>query len=237
MVPSLQLPFSFNVHRLQNDLDRVNSEAWKLHFNPRDYEGDWSAIALYAPGGDPAVIQSHHTKEMEILPTPLLSACPYLQEVVEQFQCPILSARLMKLDPGAVIVPHRDYASGYEDGMFRIHIPIRTNDRVEFILNGQRLDMKAGECWYTNVNFEHSVENNGESPRDHLVIDGARNQWSDQLFFSLGPREELLAKEEYTYNREMIIQMIDALRQHKDPAYDVHIENLLNQLDQLDSTE
>jgi hypothetical protein len=53
----------------------------------------------------------------------------------------------------------------------------------------KRLEMLAGECWYTNVNFVHSVANKSSQDRIHLVIDGERNDWSDQLFFSLAPKE------------------------------------------------
>jgi Aspartyl/Asparaginyl beta-hydroxylase len=45
------------------------------------------------------------------------------------------------------------------------------------------LIMNEGECWYINANFTHSVANNGNEDRIHLVIDGIRNDWSDQLFF------------------------------------------------------
>ena len=115
-----------------------------------------NSIALYAPDGDPENIIAMGTDEKPFLPTPILDACDYLKEVLATFECPFQSVRLMRLCVGSRILPHTDYKSGYEDSMFRIHIPILTNDRVKFILDGQRIIMKPGECWYTNVNYEHA---------------------------------------------------------------------------------
>ncbi len=91
--------------------------------------------------------------------------------------------RLLQLAVGAEVKPHSDNCLGYEDGSFRLHIPIITNSEVEFILDDTRLLMNEGECWYINANFIHSVANRGKQDRIHLVIDGVRNEWTDALFY------------------------------------------------------
>jgi hypothetical protein len=85
---------------------------------------------------------------------------------------------------GAEVKPHSDHCLGYEDGSFRLHIPIITNSEVEFILDGNRIIMNEGECWYIDANFVHSVANRGTNDRIHLVVDGIRNDWTDHLFFA-----------------------------------------------------
>lgn len=100
--------------------------------------------------------------------------------------------RLLNLAAGAVIKPHKDYCLGYEDGSFRLHIPIITNPDVVFILDEKRIVMNEGECWYMDANFTHSVRNEGTADRIHLVIDGLRNQWSDALFFKEAQPEQFL---------------------------------------------
>ncbi|MCW5518301.1 aspartyl/asparaginyl beta-hydroxylase domain-containing protein [Aureitalea sp. L0-47] len=229
MITLLELPFQFDPVRLTRDLIAASSGQWKAHFNTTGYVGDWSVIALYAPGGDASNINAFHTEDGQILPTPLLKDCPYFKEVISRFECPILTARLMKLDAGAVIKPHKDHASGYEDGMFRVHIPIHTNSDVEFILDSERIVMKEGECWYTNVNFEHSVANRGEAARVHLVIDGKRNDWSDKLFFSLAPEEDFIPKKK-EYSKEELQQMIECMENLEGSGYEVHIQKLRKQL-------
>ena len=44
-------------------------------------------------------------------------------------------------------------------------------------LNGQRIVMDEGTCWYVNVNFPHRVANRGTADRVHLVIDCIVDDW------------------------------------------------------------
>ena len=137
---------------------------------------------------------------------------------------------MLKLGVGAEIKPHRDYELGYEDNNFRLHIPITTNSEVSFILDGQRLVMSPGECWYTNVNFVHSVANKGTTDRIHLVIDGERNEWSDALFFSLAPKESFTVVQEENYSAETLKNIIEELKNIDEPATVALVEKLKQQL-------
>lgn len=214
-VTHLKLPFAFKIDALVQDLHSALELDWVAHFNKDGYSGDWNSIALYSETGDPSNIIAHNTG---LIRTELLNKCTYFDEVIDHFKCRILSARLMRLAPGAYIKPHRDYQLGYEDGTFRVHVPITTNDKVEFRLNGETIQMLPGECWYTNVNFEHSVSNTGEQERVHLVIDGERNEWSDKLFFSLAPEEDFFNKEEEHYDPDTTEKIIESLKLLNDPA-------------------
>jgi quercetin dioxygenase-like cupin family protein len=209
----LKLPFQFDEEQLVRDFQAVQEAKWTAHFNTAGYEGDWKVIPLYAPKGDPRNIFAMQADEAELAPTPLMQHCPYFQQVIRQFKCPLLSVRLLKLGVGAEIKPHRDHELGYEDGCFRLHIPIITNPQVSFLLDGEKLDMQVGECWYTNVNHVHSVANRGQSDRVHLVLDGARNDWSDELFFSLAPPNTFFPDEsdKPRYSRDIIMKMIAEL--------------------------
>jgi mannose-6-phosphate isomerase-like protein (cupin superfamily) len=113
--------------------------------------------------------------------TPFLELCPYFQEVLSAFQCPLNSVRLMKLTPGSVIKEHADYDLSVEEGNARIHIPVTTNPQVEFKLNGRRIEMQAGECWYLRLCDPHSVANRGTEDRVHLVIDLTVDEWFRDL--------------------------------------------------------
>lgn len=54
----------------------------------------------------------------------------------------------------------------------RIHIPIITNKECFFKIDGEIKNMKEGEVWEINNNEkEHSVENNGNEDRIHLLMD------------------------------------------------------------------
>ena len=83
--------------------------------------------------------------------------------------------------PGSIIKEHKDFKLGFEDGEIRLHIPILTNPSVEFILDGARVLMNEGECWYLNLNLPHRVANRGTSDRIHLVVDCVLNDWLREL--------------------------------------------------------
>ena len=230
----LKLPFQFDEKRLLYDLELIKNQKWIPHFNQDGYEGNWKIIALYAKNGDASNVYEITSSANEISETQLLKGCSYLKEVIAKFECPLFSVRLLRLGKGAKIKPHRDNQLGYEDNNFRLHIPIITNDKVDFVLDGMRMEMLPGECWYTNVNFIHSVENNGDSDRIHLVIDGERNAWSDELFFSLAPRESFFPKKEDTYSRETLLQMIKELEQLNEPAAIQLITQFKEQLNKME---
>lgn len=215
---SLQLPFEFDTEKLLHDLSLILESKWIPHFNTNGYNGAWKVIPLYAKNGDASNIFAHSNDEAVMLETPLMKDCAYFKKVIDSFQCPILTARILKLDVGAEIKPHRDHELGYENDNFRIHIPITTNEDVSFVLDGERLKMLPGECWYTNVNYVHSVANRGKTNRVHLVIDGERNQWSDDLFFSLAPKESFFPIAEEEMPLETMKQMMIALEERSEPA-------------------
>jgi hypothetical protein len=232
----LKLPCKFDKGKLLRELQLTLDINWIPHFNKVDYDGEWDSIPLLAPNGDPSNIYALPNQTAPILPTPILNICAYFKEVLDYFECPLQTARLLRLRPGARIKPHTDFDLGYEDGSFRLHLPIITNDQIKFMINGQLLKMLPGECWYTNVNYEHAVENNGDTDRVHLVIDGCRNEWSDNLFFSVAPKEELLAQPKEKLSREAIIERIWHLEKINEPASVALLRDLKLQLESMSET-
>ena len=208
----LKFPIQFDAERLVQDLSHVMEDKWIPHFNTGGYVGNWNAISLYAKDGNEQNIFAHLPDNASISETPLMKECLYFKEVLDYFKFPILSVRLLRLEVGAEIKPHTDYELGYEDGQFRLHIPIVTNPDIEFMLAGERLTMLPGECWYTNVNFVHSVANRGAIDRVHLVIDGVRNEWTDAMFFALAPESSFQAAREENLSAETIERMLEELK-------------------------
>ena len=180
-----KLPFSFKEAALTQDLTTCWQVHWSQHFNQKDYSGDWASIALRSASGRADDIHAHPTHQAYI-DTPLLAKCRYFRQICDQFRCEKESVRLLALAPGSVINEHTDPHSGYPYGLFRLHIPVQTDDAVRFRVAGVDLPMLAGECWYANFHLLHSVRNEGLTGRVHLVIDCRRNAWSDALFGQAG---------------------------------------------------
>jgi Aspartyl/Asparaginyl beta-hydroxylase len=180
-----KLPFQFDVPRLLKDLDTCIQQDWTNHFNQKDYSGTWTGIALRSATGSATDIYANPDKE-EYTDTEILSKCPYFQEIFTQFECKKETVRLLALAPNSHIKEHRDRGLCYTDGIFRLHIPITTDEKVRFIVDGSDLQMAKGTCWYANFDLPHSVEHHGTHRRIHLVVDCLRNEWSDALFDKAG---------------------------------------------------
>ena len=198
---SLKLPFNFDSSRLQQDLEACLALNWKQHFNQNDFSGDWTGIALRSSSGNETDIFSHPGSVFK--DTPLLDACPYFREIFSGFECEKETIRLLRLAPGSIIKQHRDRGAGYQFGVFRIHIVVRTHENVSFVVDGCALPMKNGECWYADFDCPHSVINHSQEDRIHLIMDCIRNEWSDELFAKAGYdfKQENLPVDEATHLR------------------------------------
>jgi len=115
-------------------------------------------------------------------PTPALDSSPVLRKLIDSIPAPIRTARLLGLQPGACIEPHRDAGSGFAAGILRLHVPVVTNDGVEFWVGSERQKWQTGELWYADFRRLHSVANRGTQLRVHLVLDVGITPELMQLF-------------------------------------------------------
>lgn len=169
MIGAEKLSLNFDPDRLSQDLATIDQGQWNLHYKNYHYKGDWSALALrsasgrvddLSQGGGSANYQS----------TPLLNMTPNLAGVLEVLDVPTRRVRLMRLAAGSEINEHIDSYRPIVSEV-RLHIPIQTDPRVEFRVNGKAFTMKRGECWYLDVNSPRAVANHSDIDRIHLVID------------------------------------------------------------------
>lgn len=81
-------------------------------------------------------------------------------------------ALLINLPKNKKILPHIDAGHEHFFKTKRIHIPITTNDKCNFIVGDENVQMKLGEIWeIDNAHKVHSVNNDGNTDRIHLLID------------------------------------------------------------------
>lgn len=225
LIRFIKFPISFDVDKLKSDLSGILNKSWTAHYNKNDYTGKWTSVALMSKDGKSDSIFALPNGDDEMRNTEILDSCPYFKEVLNSFHFEKTAVRLLQLAAGAEIKPHSDHCLGYEDGSFRLHIPIITNPDVEFILDGNRLIMNEGECWYIDANFTHSVANRGNQDRIHLVIDGVRNEWTDALFYKEAPENQFI-KPEITMSEEQKRLVIAELKRMNTTATDELIKNL-----------
>ena len=223
---SCQLPISFSVDKLQNDLLVCEKNLWTPHFNTNRYEGNWTSVSLRSQSGLENDILSFPNKEYKN--TPLLDDCSYFKEIMDWFQCEKEAVRLLRLGPQSEIKEHVDNDTSYEDGFFRIHVPIITNSEVYFYVDHKLVPMKMGECWYANFQLPHSVENKSTEPRIHLTLDCIRNEWSDLLFSKIGFDLNYVSK--YEYSEEVKRQIIAELSRNPSETNTKIIAELQSQM-------
>ncbi|UVO54883.1 aspartyl/asparaginyl beta-hydroxylase domain-containing protein [Sphingomonas sp. SUN039] len=175
----VRLPFAFDPAALQADLAAFDTTDWTRHFVPQNYEGKWDVLPLRAKRGatHPVAMIYSDPVATDYVDTPWLDHAPCLRAVLAQFDCTMLSARLMRLTPGSTIKEHSDLDLDAALGRARIHVPVITNDDVVFLLNRVAVDMAPGSVWYLRLADPHYVHNGGTTDRVHLVIDVLTNDW------------------------------------------------------------
>ena len=177
MRPRLRLPLRFDPDKMLAEVARIEPSEWIPHFNKDEYSGRWDGVALLAPGGDSSKLYPGASDPAAYSRTPVLDRCPYLGEVLDTLKCRVLSARLLRLAPGARIHEHRDYDLGPDTGRVRLHVPIQTGADVRFMVGGRRVVMAPGDTWYMDFGLMHRVDNDGTIDRIHLVVDCLYEEW------------------------------------------------------------
>jgi quercetin dioxygenase-like cupin family protein len=208
VIKYIQLPLAFSAEKLNEELAALSAQ-WVLHFNKMHYDGEWSAISLRSVNGSIDNIIPDNFTTSQFRDTIFMDQCPYIKSIVAQFPGECRSVRLLKLSPGAVIKEHTDGGLCFEQGEARIHIPITTNPQVAFYLDGERMNLAPGECWYMNFNLPHSIANLGNTDRVHLVMDIVVNDRVSEMFARVeaGQKKMTEAKEAHsiTEKQEMIM--------------------------------
>ena len=105
-------------------------------------------------------------------PTETLGKCKYFQKILDDLKTDIYLVRLMKLDAGGYIAPHADTPHfKYRRKMIRTHLPIITNDKIDFYIDNNKYYLKSCKWYYTRLEKVHKVKNKSDQDRIHLVID------------------------------------------------------------------
>lgn len=180
-----QLPFQFNVNDFLLDLQGVREADWSKHPNKSAYEGNWAAMSLISGGG-----QTIRSSVVESQTTSLLQKMPYIEKIIADFKAPIEGVRLMRLGGNSTIKAYRDRGMHFDKSVARLHIPIATNNQVDFILDGEKRSMEAGFCYYIDADVSHSVINQSDQECVHLLIDCQINDWLKKVFIELGFKEK-----------------------------------------------
>jgi hypothetical protein len=101
------------------------------------------------------------------------AAVPVMHDIIRRFYPPggtIIRAMAAKLLAGGRIVPHRDSHPSFAIG-HRVHVPIVTNPRVRFMIDGRPYQLEVGKAYEINNQKVHSVMNKGAEDRINFIFD------------------------------------------------------------------
>ncbi|MBL0145738.1 MAG: aspartyl/asparaginyl beta-hydroxylase domain-containing protein [Chitinophagaceae bacterium] len=213
MLKYLKLPFLFDVIQMQQEVEQLGNTLWKLHYQVKHYNGEWSAVPLRSINGETGNVLISPVEDATLYKdTALLNDCPYLKQVLKKFECNLMAVRLLKLTAGTQIHEHKDADLCIEEGLVRFHIPVITNTEIDFYLQGEKMVLQEGECWYMNFNLPHSLHNKSKTDRIHLVIDAEVNDWVKNLFSSPKIKIKKEIEDKPKHNKEEQLEIISHLR-------------------------
>lgn len=96
---------------------------------------------------------------------------PVLSQIYPLFKNPFVNKIMIaNLRPNKIIPEHIDVAQSFTYS-HRLHIPLVTNKDAIFTVGGESMNMEVGNCYEVNNKQLHSVVNNGDTDRIHLLFD------------------------------------------------------------------
>jgi hypothetical protein len=101
------------------------------------------------------------------------AALPVMNDILSRCYPPggtVIRAMAAKLVAGGKITPHTDKHPSFHHG-HRIHVPITTNPRVRFMIDGRPYQFAVGEAYEINNQKTHSVMNKGTEDRITFIFD------------------------------------------------------------------
>ena len=141
----------------------MRQQSFTVHRHTESLVLKWCANS----SADTPVETTRHYADFEPLLRPIMAqihqAYGYEKPVIRK-------AMFAKLKAGGQIPDHCDGAVALRM-VHRIHIPIITNDSVHFLINDIDHSMKVGEIAEIDNTRFHSVRNDSQEDRIHLIID------------------------------------------------------------------
>lgn len=95
---------------------------------------------------------------------------PIISALRDQLPGPQLNNLLLSaIMPGYTIPPHTDEQG--ERWLCRVHVPLVVSEDSRFEVGGEAHRMEVGKAYRVNTEVEHSVANDGTTPRIHFMFD------------------------------------------------------------------
>jgi hypothetical protein len=148
-------------------------EVWRENSYRQDsyevHRATESIVLVFCDGGWPDLAVSKEAG-WDLLAEPAL---PVMHELIGRSYAPggtVIRAMAAKLKAGGRITPHFDANVTFR-ASHRIHVPITTNPRVRFMIDGRPYRLEVGRAYEINNQLTHSVMNSGSEDRITFIFD------------------------------------------------------------------
>ncbi len=165
---------SYNIDPLRDKILSLSEEAWAGNeFRQLEYEvhaHTQSVVLVFTDGHGWPNIEVSKEVGWDLLAE---EAVPLMHKILEDHYPPggtIVRAMAARLEANGVIKPHTDKHPSFHHG-HRIHIPISSNPRVRFMIDGRPQRMQIGSVYEINNQKQHSVMNKGSEGRINFIFD------------------------------------------------------------------
>lgn len=158
---------------LASDLAALPTLAWSRAYSHYICGGPWLSCMLWtSDGGTGDGVLTHYQGKASASWTEQALKLPAVRRLVERnFHLKQLKfVRLAILQPGSVIIPHRDLLE-LEAPLHRIHVPLVTDEHCLFTERNIVYRMRRGEVWFMDASDVHSVACFSSRDRVHLILD------------------------------------------------------------------
>ena len=163
-----------DIEALQSEILSLDDEAWhEQNYRQNEYDVHrytQSIVMMFTDGSGWPNIEVSKEPGWDRLAD---VAVPVMHHIVENHYTPggtIIRAMAAKLVAGGIIKPHVDSHPSFRYG-HRIHVPITTNSRVRFMIDGRPYQLEVGQIYEINNQKRHSVMNKGNEDRITFIFD------------------------------------------------------------------
>jgi hypothetical protein len=164
----------YDISALSDVILALDEEAWQGNtYRQQTYDvhqQTQSIVLIFTDGSGWPEIEVSREAGWDLLAE---QAVPLMHRILEDHYPPggtIVRAMAARLQAGGIIKPHRDKHPSFHYG-HRIHIPICTNNRVRFMIDGRPYKMEVGKVYEINNQKQHSVMNKGAQGRINFIFD------------------------------------------------------------------
>ena len=210
--PYIELPVTFD-HKACLKEATALLDKFVVHRNydqSSETTGKWKSLGINALDGDSSKTLNHPSygvTEPQYSLTEVARQCPetfaFLESITDLSQCQ--RVRFMLLEPGAKISPHSDSLSkDMTETTLAINIALNMPEDCEFwsSLNkdgsrnaySTKLPMKDGSLFLFNNSQFHSVQNNSNVARIHIIIHGPLRVTEEQMLSSAQKQNNLFTR-------------------------------------------